>query len=77
MAYELLCGCSPFSKKENKMTLDMIKSYNNFKEISQPVINNKSSGDFITFLAKVLEKDPNKRLKIDDVLNIEWFKKQL
>lgn len=77
MAYELLCGMSPFSQKENKMTLDKIKSYIEFKEISKPIITVQASNEFIVFLTKLLEKDHNKRLKIEDVLDLQWFKNHI
>ena len=73
--YNLAFGCYPYSLKHEED-----KGYN---EIYNKIQNNKLefnnkndtySSIFIDFLEKVLEKDINKRININQALNHEWIK---
>ena len=73
--YNLAFGCYPYSLKHEED-----KDYN---EIYDKIQNNKLefnnkndtySSIFIDFLEKVLEKDINKRININQALNHDWIK---
>lgn len=74
IAYELACGRSPFSNKENKNALERIRSYSEFKSISEPLQRSSSCDEgFIELMRRIFEKDVNKRISVEDILNSNWI----
>lgn len=73
MCYELMCGQSPFSDKDNKSTVEKIKNYSDFKCITGPLVKKGINGEFIEMMKKILDKDPLKRIKIEDLLCLKWM----
>lgn len=66
--YALLCGCQPFEDKSTSAVYDKILS-GKFKKPSH------LSQDALNILEKILTQDPEKRIKIPDIKEHEFFKK--
>ena len=73
--YNLAFGCYPYSLKHEE-DKDNNEIYNKIQNIELEFNNenNRYSSIFIDFLKKVLEKDINKRINIEQALNHEWIK---
>ena len=54
--------------------MEKIKKYDDVNSIITPVKNVKLSKSFCNFLKKVLEKDPNKRIEIENISELNWIK---
>ena len=74
IAYELICGFNPFFGENDKIIMEKIKKYDDVNSIITPVKNVKLSKSFCNFLKKVLEKDPNKRIEIENISELNWIK---
>ena len=73
IAFLLLCGYLPFDDKnsEKEIARQTVKEPTPFNE---KIWKNKSN-EAKDFLDKLLQKDPEKRLNIDQILNHSWYKK--
>lgn len=67
LLYELLTGRSPFSGKSTNSIFEKIMN-------SQPCFPARIDADAKDLITKLLEKDPNKRIKGDEVQKHEFFK---
>jgi aurora kinase len=62
LAYEFLCGFAPFEAKEYEDTLEKIQK----EEVVFPEHVSATAGDFIS---RLLQKDPAKRMSLDQALS--------
>jgi len=87
--YIMLSGMLPFSyrksdsdNKEMNNSLSLSKHHNNNYELQYSIINKnprkikKISSEAKDLLKGLLNKDPNKRLTIEEILNHPWLKKE-
>jgi serine/threonine protein kinase len=72
LTFEMVTGYSPFVGCESEI-MDKIKSYQNLNQISEKLIENKASGNLFDFLEKILTRDINKRLSIEEVVQHPWI----
>ena len=75
--YELMSGHSPFTGSDNKATMEKIKAYNDFSSLSGRLIERGVSQSFIEMMKRILEKDPGKRIQIEEVLTQKWMRDNL
>ena len=73
ISFLLLCGYLPFDdeKSEKEIARQTVKEPTPFNE---KIWKNKSN-EAKDFLDKLLQKEPEKRLNIDQILNHSWYKK--
>jgi serine/threonine protein kinase len=74
IAYELICGFNPFYGENDKIIMEKIKKFDDINIIFNPLKNFKVSKNFYSFLKKILEKDPIKRIEIEKILDLDWIK---
>ena len=74
--YEILTnGISPFNYENNNKIYDEIKNYSDFKSISEPIKKLHVDEDLVDLLGKMLEKDGNKRISIEQVMESKYILK--
>ena len=75
--YEILTGISPFGCENNNKIYDEIKNYSDFKSISEPIKKLHVDEDLVDLLAKMLEKDNNKRISVEQILESKYILKNI
>jgi len=76
--YEILTnGISPFNYENNNKIYDEIKNYSDFKSISEPIKKLHVDEDLVDLLAKMLEKDCNKRINVEQILESKYILKNI
>ena len=75
--YEILTGISPFGCENNNKIYDEIKNYSDFKSISEPIKKLHVDEDLVDLLAKMLEKDCNKRINVEQILESKYILKNI
>ena len=76
--YEILTnGISPFNYDNNNKIYDEIKNYSDFKSICEPIKKLHIDEDLYDLLGKILEKDINKRINIEQILESKYILKNI
>ena len=76
--YEILTnGISPFNYDNNNKIFEEIKNYSDFKSISEPIKKLHIDEDLYDLLGKILEKDNNKRINIEQILESKYILKNI
>ena len=76
--YEILTnGISPFNYENNNKIYDEIKNYTDFKSICEPIKKLHIDEDLFDLMGKMFEKDPNKRINIEEILESKYIVKNL
>ncbi|RNA27257.1 serine threonine- kinase DCLK2 isoform X3, partial [Brachionus plicatilis] len=70
VAYILLCGYAPFEGQSDEETFDLIKNQE-LKFLEEDWLN--ISGPAIDLIRKMLDRNPENRVKASEILNHHWF----
>lgn len=69
IAYELFTGTVPFKNKNEKAFIETVLNEEaNFKDVAFEIV----SKDAIQFMKKMLQKVPEKRITIEEILTTPW-----
>lgn len=74
LAYELLCGQSPFYSCYPNQIIKKISNYLFPQTFNLEITKNGGSSAFIEMIKNFLERDPKKRIKIEDIHKLKIFK---